>query len=133
MTQCFVRTLAVVLGFGCLLVGRAQAPGAATFSGCAMPLEGHPDFLTLCEPDHCSLLRGAVELAWAGHTVTLRGVLHAATSSQPRTVEVTQAVRVGAACSAACRPSIPGRSLGPKDKPLGEGATPGVTAPKPQR
>ena len=122
---------AAALAGCCLTMCLAQTPAPATFTGCAMPLEGHPDFLTLCEPQNCSLLRGAVDVKWAGHTVTLRGVLHPATSTQPRTLEVEKAIRVGEACTAVCRPTIPGRGLGPKDKPVGEGGTPGVVAQPP--
>lgn len=125
---------AVLLTAGCLLICSGQTSPAAsdTFTGCAMLLEGHPDFLTLCEPHNCSLLRGAVDAKWAGHTVTLRGVLRAATSTQPRTLEVKEAVSVGGTCTAVCRPTIPGRGLGPKDKPSGEGGTPGVVEKPPQ-
>ena len=41
-----------------------------------MPLEKNHSFLTLCETQTCSLLRGNVDLKWAGHTVKLRGILH---------------------------------------------------------
>ena len=125
---------ALLAAIACIisLSALAQAPASTTFTGCAMPLEGHPDFLTLCEPHTCSLLRGKVDTHWAGHTVILRGVLHPATSSQPRTVEVTQFTSLGAACKAVCKPSIPGRGIGPKDKPDGEGGTPGADQKDPQ-
>ena len=77
--------VAILAGYCGLALAQTSAP--TTFTGCAMPLEGHPDFLTLCEPHTCSLLRGKVDTHWAGHTVTLRGVLRPATSTQPRTVE----------------------------------------------
>lgn len=109
----------------------AQPAASTTFSGCVMPLAGHPDFLTLCEPHTCSLLRGKVDLHWAAHTVRLRGALHPASSTQPRTIEVNNLVSLGEACKAACKPSIPGRGVGPEDKPDGEGGTPGA-APKDQ-
>ena len=117
--------LAFLFG-SCVVAAFAQAPATTTLSGCAMPLAGHPDFLTLCEPSNCSLLRGAVNLKWAGHAVKLRGVLHPPTSNQPRTLDVTEAVTVADACTAVCKPSIPGRGVGPKDRPDGEGATPGI-------
>lgn len=107
----------------------AQNESTAVFEGCAMPLEGNHNFLTLCEPHNCSLLRGNVDLKWAGHSVKLRGTLRNPTSTQPRTIEVEKAVEVGKPCASACQPHIPGRGVGSKDKPDGEGATPGV-APK---
>ncbi len=128
MKTSFALCAAAVAKASCLFAF-AQAP--TTFSGCAMPLAGHPDFLTLCEPHTCSLLRGKVDLHWAGHTVRLRGALHPASSTQPRTIEVNDLVSLGEACKAACKPSIPGRGVGPEDKPDGEGGTPGA-APKDQ-
>ena len=134
MKRSCTRFAASRLTAGCLLMctGQTSTSASETLTGCAMPLAEHPDFLTLCEPHNCSLLRGTVDAKWAGHAVTLRGVLHAATSTQPRTLDVKDAVRVGEACTAVCRPTIPGRSLGPKDKPVGEGATPGLVARPPQ-
>ncbi len=116
----------LLAGNGLLLVA-GQSASNAVFEGCAMPLENNHDFLTLCEPHNCSLLRGKVEKKWSGHEVKLRGVLHAATSTQPRTIEVEEMLDIGEACKAACQPAISGRGLGPKDRPLGEGGTPGLT------
>ena len=125
--------VATVLTGSCLLVAFGQNATPPTFTGCVMPLERNPDFFTLCEPHTCSLLRGNVDPKWAGHTVKLRGVLHPATSTQPRTLDVKEAVTIGEPCQAVCRPTIPGRGLGPKDKPSGEGATPGIVAPNPPK
>ena len=115
----------------CLFAALSQEPSPATFTGCAMPLAGHPDFLTLCEPHTCSLMRGKVDPHWAGHTVTLRGTLHPATSTQPRTIEVVHLTTLGEACKAVCKPSIPGRGVGPENNPDGEGGTRGVDDRKP--
>lgn len=123
---------ALLLAAAPLLLVDGQAASDAVFKGCAMPLESNHDFLTLCEPHTCSLLRGKVENKWAGHTIKLRGALHEATSTQPRTIEVEEVLEIGEACNAACQPVIPGRGLGPKDKPQGEGGTPGVAPAKPK-
>lgn len=122
---------ALVFVGGCLLMLAGQRASTEVFKGGAMPLESNHEFLTLCEPHNCSLLRGKVENRWAGHTVKLRGVLHAATSTQPRTISVEEVLEVGEACKAACQPAISGRGIGPKDKPQGEGGTPGAAPTNP--
>ena len=97
-----------------------------------MPLKDNQEFLTLCAPESCSLLRGKVDLAWAGHRVEIRGTLQAATSTQPRTIVVERALNVGGECQTKCTPPISGRGLGSHDKPQGEGGTPGL-APQPPK
>ena len=128
MKHLLIIAILVILG-GTVPASRAQSESTAVFEGCAMPLEENHNFLTLCEPHSCSLLRGNVDLKWAGHNVKIRGILHQPTSNQPRTIQVEAAVEVGKACSKSCQPSIPGRGLNSKDKPDKEGATPGF-APK---
>jgi hypothetical protein len=115
----------LALTSACLLMGAADPDKDVLFSGCAMPLADNPSFLTLCEPHACSLLRGPVDLRLAGHAVKLKGVLHEATSTQPRTIEVHAVLHRGGACKAVCKPEIPGRGLH-KDHPDSEGGTPGV-------
>lgn len=123
----------IILGLALLAVvvpGLAQS--AATYSGCVMKdLDGN---LTLCEPDHCSLLTGeGVDAKLAGHAVTVNGTVKEAADGQPRRVIVTKIVSVNAACNQTCALyPVHHRGIGSKDKPGSEGGTPGVTA-KPQQ
>lgn len=123
--------LALLIAGCCFSLLTAQGPPKTVFEGCAMPLEGNHDFLTLCEPHNCALLRGKVNKDWAGHKVKLEGILHPPTSNQPRTIEVRELIEIGGKCDAVCRPAIPGRGIGPSDKPQGEGGTPGAVPQNP--
>ncbi len=122
----------IILGLAVLAVvvpGLAQS--AATHTGCVMTdMDGH---LTLCEPNHCSLLTGeGVSAKLSGHTVTVEGTVEDARDGQPRRVVVTKIVSVGASCNQNCGlyPVHP-RGIGGKDKPGSEGGTPGAVKPQP--
>ncbi|HEX5285097.1 MAG TPA: hypothetical protein VFW30_13325 [Bryocella sp.] len=109
----------------------AAAQGGSTrFTGCAMTdMDGH---LTLCEPDHCSLLTGVgVDAKLSGHAVTVEASVEEAGDGQPRRVLVTKIVSVGAACNQSCALySVHHRGIGGKDKPGSQGGTPGVARPQ---
>jgi hypothetical protein len=124
----FLSSLALSFGYQSI---SAAADSTLTAEGCVMPLDVNPEFFTLCEPNACSLLTGKVNKDWTGHTVKLKAILHPPTSTQPRTLEVTEALTVGQSCNNTCKPTIPGRGLGPKDKPQGQGGTPGAVSPPP--
>lgn len=120
--------------FPAVLALALQTPPAAetVHTGCVMMTEGG-DY-TFCEPETCSLLQGK-ELAakLAGHKVTLRGTVQAASKDGPRTLLVSHVVKIGGACTEACSPWPPiHRGIVPKDRPGSEGGTPGVVAKPPQ-
>ena len=109
----------------------APPPAVETsHTGCVMATEGGD--LTFCEPDHCSLLSGKdVGPKLAGHKVTVRGAVHEATDSAPRTIVVSSVISIGAACADRCHLPPIHRGVGPREHPGSEGGTPGVTPPQP--
>jgi hypothetical protein len=120
---------AALLSPAVLLLSGASSPASAPiYSGCAMRVEDGSNFLTFCESQACSLLSGKVDLHLAGHTIKVQGIVHPATASQPRTIDVETVVEVGGACSEHCKLVPAGRGIG-KDHPDSEGGTPGVSQP----
>lgn len=115
-----------------LLLSPATTP--VTLAGCAMPLADNPAYFTLCQPKACYLLRGDLAtIKLSGHSVKLRGTVRPASAGPVLTFDVTEVVELGPACHDTCTPSIPSRGLGGKDRPDGEGATPGRSdIPPPQ-
>lgn len=113
---------------------QTSAPAPITLTGCVMQTEAG-DY-TFCEPNSCSLLSGTMLTAsLAGHTVTLRAILHLATATDPRTLSVISITTIGPTCDQRCSPRPPGhRGLGSKNnKPGSEGGTPGATSPQDPR